>query len=100
MRAATTSAASPTTTSGNGRSRPSRNSRRSSSPRDLRARDDVVAAVGPAHPRLVPAVVVVAPKHEPRRLAADRARLVALGVQAAPPAAGRVGLPPLAARWR
>jgi hypothetical protein len=36
-------------------------------------------AVGPAHPRLVAAVVVVAEQHERRRLAERGARLVALG---------------------
>src|SRR4051794_38309889 len=47
-----------------------------------RAGDDVVAPVGPADPRLVAAVVVVAEQHERRLLAQRRARLVALGVDA------------------
>ena len=40
----------------------------------LRAGDDVVAAVGPAHPRLVAAVVVVAEQDQRRRLAHRGAR--------------------------
>src|SRR4051812_1034510 len=60
---------------------------------DLRAGDDVVAPVGPAHPRLVPAVVVVAEQDQRGRLAQRAARFVALGVQAAPHADEGVGLP-------
>src|SRR5207248_901275 len=60
---------------------------------DLRAADDVVGAVGPAHPRLVAAVVVVAEQDERGRLAHGGARLVALGVQPAPDAHERVAFP-------
>ena len=57
-------------------------------------------AVGPAHPGLVAAVVVVAEQDERRRLAQRGARLVALGVQAAPDADERVVLPLLGDRRR
>src|SRR3954447_11062156 len=68
---------------------------------DLRARDDVVrAVVGPADPRLVAAVVVVAPEHEPRLAVPHGARLVALRVQPAPDADERVVLPLVADRRR
>src|SRR3954463_4601121 len=60
---------------------------------DPRAGDDVVAAVRPADPCLVAAVVVVAEEHERRLLAQRRARLVALGVDAAPDADEGVALP-------
>ena len=53
---------------------------------DLRARHDVVAPVGPAHPGLVAAVVVVAEQDQRRRLAERGARLRALLVEAAPDA--------------
>ena len=66
--------------------------RPSSAALDPRARDDVVAAVGPADPGLVAAVVVVAEQHERRRLAERGARLVALGVDAAPDPDERVAL--------
>src|SRR3954447_14992066 len=58
-----------------------------------RAGDDVVAAVGPADPRLVAAVVVVAEKHERRRIAQGGAGLVALRIDPAPDADERVALP-------
>src|SRR3954454_4931980 len=58
-----------------------------------RARDDVVAPVGPADPRLVAAVVVVAEEHERRGLAERGAGLVALGVDSAPDADEGVALP-------
>src|SRR4051812_9510631 len=64
----------------------------------LRAGDDVVAPVGPADPRLVPAVVVVAPHDERRRVAPDGDLLLALGVDAAPYADERVVLPLVADR--
>ena len=67
---------------------------------DLRAGNDVVAAVGPADPRLVAAVVVVAEQHERRGLADRRARLVALGIEPAPHADERVCLALLADRRR
>src|SRR3954447_16981010 len=54
---------------------------------DLRPRHDVVGAVvGPADPRLVAAVVVVAPQHEARGAVPDGAGLVALRVEPAPDA--------------
>src|SRR5919201_451053 len=67
---------------------------------DLRAGHDVVAPVRPADPRLVAAVVVVAEQHERGRLAHRRARLGALGVEAAPDADERVGLPLVGDRRR
>ena len=51
---------------------------------DPRPGDDVVAAVGPAHPGLVAAVVVVAEQDQRRRLAERGARLRALLVEPAP----------------
>ena len=50
----------------------------------LRARHDVVPAVGPPDPRLVPAVVVVAEQDQGRRLAQRGACRRTLGVQPAP----------------
>src|SRR5262245_6472700 len=52
--------------------------------RDLRARDDVVRAVGPAHPRLVPAVVVIAEQDQRGRIAHRRARLRPFWIEPAP----------------
>src|SRR4051794_36004744 len=60
---------------------------------NLGARHDVVAAVLPAHPCLVAAVVVVAQEDERRLLVAeDGARLASLFVEAAPEADERVVL--------
>src|SRR3954447_16438141 len=59
---------------------------------DLRARNDVVGTVGPAHPRLMATVVVRTPEDQRRRLAQGRARLAALTVQATPDAHERVVL--------
>src|SRR3954471_2466889 len=60
---------------------------------DPRAGDDVVAAVRPADPRFVAAVVVVAEQHQGRLLPERGARLVALGIDAAPDADEGVALP-------
>src|SRR3954452_15393575 len=68
---------------------------------DLGAGDDVVGAVvGPADPRLVAAVVVVAPQHEPGLAVPHRAGVVALRIQAAPHADEGVVLPLVADRRR
>src|SRR5215213_4742064 len=56
----------------------------------LAAGHDVVAPVGPADPRLVAAVVVVAEQDQRRRVAERGAGLGALGVEAAPDADERV----------
>src|ERR687895_2608069 len=66
--------------------------------RDLAARHDVVAPVGPAHPGLVAAVVVRRPEHQRRVLVPHLARLAALLVEPAPEADERVLLPLLADR--
>src|SRR5579884_3267553 len=61
-------------------------------PPDLRAGDDVIGAVRPAHPRLLAAVVVVGQEDQRRRLAERDAGLRALGVEPAPDADERVVL--------
>src|SRR6478672_3680063 len=67
---------------------------------DLAATDQRVAPVGVADPRLVRAVVVGAEEDQRRLLAADAARLVALGIHPTPDADERVLLPLLADRRR
>src|SRR5919201_1311789 len=64
----------------------------------LRPGHDVVAAVGPAHPRLRAAVVVAGEQDQRRLLAHGRAGPVALGIEAAPDADEGVVLPLLADR--
>src|SRR5436305_3607354 len=64
-----------------------------SAPLDPTAGDDVVGAVGPSHPGLVTAVVVVSPEDQRRGLAERLAGLGALAVEPAPEAHERVGLP-------
>ena len=65
---------------------------------DARATDDGVAPVGEANPRLALAVVVGRPHDQRRRLAADRHRLRALRLGAAPHADEHVRLPLVADR--
>src|SRR5215210_2600141 len=67
---------------------------------DPAARHDVVAAVRPAHPCLVTAVVVGCPQHERALLALDGAGLVALLVEPAPHPDEGVRLPLVADRRR
>src|SRR3954465_14401712 len=69
-------------------------------PGDPGAAGDGVRPVREAHPGLVGAVVVGRPQHQPGRVAADRAALVALRIEAAPDADERVGLPLVADRGR
>ena len=88
-----------------GRARPARRGNailaghRSGGALHLAAGDDVVASVGPADPRLVAAVVVVAEQDQRRGLAERGARLGALGVQAAPDADERVAARTPRRRW-